>query len=258
MDTKGVDIIDSLIVVLCYGRVSSESQELERQLKKFRKLVKSERDIFTDKMTGSTLDRPGFQKMLHEAKILNERGYTVKLVFDDISRFARTSKEGQELYFKLIQDGYILEFLSTSHINSEAVLKRMKAIQDIDLTSFKSGKMAEGIRLLIEGMVEMTVATEFERVEKEREDIVRRIKEGMARDDVKAKLGKRVNYPVNLVKIFDQFHEGKISRSAVARELEFESKGKNTKKKGMTRQGLYKSWDKYQIEYERIKEELIK
>ena len=46
-----------------YARVSSCEQNLDRQLEAFRKLGADERDIITDKESGKSLDRPGYQAL---------------------------------------------------------------------------------------------------------------------------------------------------------------------------------------------------
>ena len=47
---------------VAYARVSSQDQNLDRQLEAF-KLIAPDR-IFTDKLSGKNIDRPGFQDMM--------------------------------------------------------------------------------------------------------------------------------------------------------------------------------------------------
>lgn len=47
---------------VAYARVSSQDQNLDRQLEAF-KLITPDR-IFTDKLSGKNIDRPGFQDMM--------------------------------------------------------------------------------------------------------------------------------------------------------------------------------------------------
>lgn len=46
-----------------YARVSSCEQNLDRQLETFAKLGADEREIVTDKESGRSLDRPGYQAL---------------------------------------------------------------------------------------------------------------------------------------------------------------------------------------------------
>lgn len=229
------------IIRLAYARVSTKNQSLERQIKKFIELGIMERDIFTDKYTGGKMDRPGFTEFLNTAELLKARGYEVELYFDDISRFSRTSEEGQKLYYNLMENGYKLIFLKTPHINSEAVKERMAATQNIDMNNL--GKLGEAIKNLVTVVIEMQVATEFDRVQKEREDLVRRTKEGLARPEVKKKLGKQMIFPINLKQVFTRYFNGEINKGGVAKELIFKtSKGE---RHGMGRTQLRANWSIY-------------
>lgn len=49
--------------VFYYARVSSKEQHLDRQIEAFRKLGADERDIITDKESGKSLERSGYQAL---------------------------------------------------------------------------------------------------------------------------------------------------------------------------------------------------
>ena len=49
--------------IFYYARVSSKEQHLDRQLEAFRKLGADERDIITDKESGKSLERSGYQAL---------------------------------------------------------------------------------------------------------------------------------------------------------------------------------------------------
>ena len=234
-------VVNSDTIRLAYARVSTKNQSLERQVRKFRELGIDERDIYTDKYTGGKIERPGFNEFLRIAKVLKKRGFEVELYFDDISRFSRTSTEGQKLYYELMESGYRLIFLKTPHINSEAVKERMVATQNIDMNNL--GKLGEAIKNLVTVVIEMQVATEFDRVQKEREDISRRTKEGLLRPEIKKKLGKQTLYPVNLEKVVERVLNKEITKTQAAKEMIFETK--NGKRYGMSRSQLMNNWDKY-------------
>ena len=46
-----------------YARVSSNEQNLDRQIEAFRKMGADMRDIITDKASGKNLDRAGYQAL---------------------------------------------------------------------------------------------------------------------------------------------------------------------------------------------------
>ena len=60
-----------------YARVSSKEQNLDRQLEAFKNLGADDRDIITDKESGKSLDRPGYQAL--KTTILREgrTGYSI-------------------------------------------------------------------------------------------------------------------------------------------------------------------------------------
>ena len=229
---------------LAYARVSTEQQSLDRQIKKFKEIGINERDIFKDKFTGKEINRPAFNELLQNAELLKRRGFDIELYFDDISRFSRTSEEGQKLYYSLIEKGYKLVFIATPHINSEAMKERFNSIQNIDMKNL--GEVGEAIKNLVIAVIKFQVATEFDRVQKDREEKVRMIKEGLKREDVKEKLGKRIIYPQNLEEVMKRYKNKEITKVEVAKELVFiTNKGV---RKGIARSRLYENWDKY-VEY---------
>ena len=228
-------------IKLGYARVSTKDQNLERQLKKFKDLGINDRDIYTDKFTGKEISRPGFDDFLYNVDVLRARGFDVELYFDDISRFSRTSKEGQELYYKLIEKGCKLIFLSTPHINSEVIKERFQSIQNIDMNNL--GALGDVIKNLVVTVIKMQVATEFDRVQKDREEKIRMTEEGMARKEVKEKLGKRMIYPDNLEEVMARYLNKEINKREVCELFRFTtSRGI---KVGLSRKQLYNNWDKY-------------
>lgn len=234
-------ILHNLTIKLGYARVSTKDQNLERQLKKFKELGINDRDIYTDKFTGKEISRPGFDDFLYNVDVLCARGFDVELYFDDISRFSRTSKEGQELYYKLIEKGCKLIFLSTPHINSEVIKERFQSIQNIDMNNL--GELGDVIKNLVVTVIKMQVATEFDRVQKDREEKIRMIEEGMARKEVKEKLGKRMVYPDNLEEVMARYLNKEINKREVCELFRFTtSRGV---KVGLSRKQLYNNWDKY-------------
>ena len=241
MSTIGLPKIQNNTIRLGYARVSTKDQNLERQIKKFKEIGIYDRDIFTDKFTGKEISRPGFDDFLENIDILLERGFNIELYFDDISRFSRNSKEGQELYYKLIEKGCKLIFLSTPHINSDVIKERFQSIQNIDMDNL--GELGDVIKNLVITVIKMQVATEFDRVQKDREEKIRMIEEGMARKEVKEKLGKRMIYPDNLEEVMTKYLNKEINKREVCELFRFTtSRGI---KVGLSRKQLYNNWDKY-------------
>ena len=99
-----------------YCRVSTERQSLKRQIDNIGAAYPDiqERDYFTEKYTGTTADRPEWQKLLGRV----QPGDTI--VFDEVSRMSRDAAEGAKQYEELYNKGVSLVFLKEPHINTEA------------------------------------------------------------------------------------------------------------------------------------------
>lgn len=235
-------------IKLGYARVSTKDQNLERQIKKFKDIGINDRDIYTDKFTGKEISRPGFDDFLYNVDILLQRRFNVELYFDDISRFSRNSKEGQELYYELIEKGCKLIFLSTPHINSEVIKERFQSIQNIDMDNL--GELGDAIKSLVVTVIKMQVATEFDRVQKDREEKIRMIEEGMARKEVKEKLGKRMIYPDNLEEIMQKYLNKEITKEKMCKLLKFTTP--RGIKVGLSRKQLYNNWEKYMARVKKV------
>lgn len=74
-----------------YGRVSTREQNLDRQIEAFRALGADERDIITDKESGKSMDRPGYQYL--RERLLREGDTLVVKSIDRLGRNAEQIKE---------------------------------------------------------------------------------------------------------------------------------------------------------------------
>ena len=71
-----------------YARVSSTTQNLDRQLDAFRSIGANERDIITDKISGKDFDRPGYQALKN---VILRCGDT--LVIKSLDRLSRRKED---------------------------------------------------------------------------------------------------------------------------------------------------------------------
>ena len=101
-----------MAIYVGYARVSTQKQSLSRQVTNIRNLYPDIK-IYSDKYTGTKLDRPNFQLLLSIVR----PGDTI--VFDSVSRMSRNAEEGYELYMELYEKGINLEFINEPHISSE-------------------------------------------------------------------------------------------------------------------------------------------
>ena len=161
-----------------YCRVSTKRQDLQRQIDNICK-VYPKAVIYSDKFTGSTLDRPNWNKLY---KLL-KAGDTV--IFDSVSRMSRDAAEGAELYAELYSNGINLIFLNEPYCNTETYKK--SAEKSIPETGNEIADIyIEATNKVLMILAKRQIEIAFEQAEKERKDICKRVKDGMAAKKNKA------------------------------------------------------------------------
>ena len=174
-----------------YCRVSTERQSLKRQIEN----IKSANErayqgalFYSDKYTGSTLDRPEWNKLYKRLK----KGDTV--VFDSVSRLSRDAESGAALYQELYDKGINLIFLNEPHCNTECY--RQAAAANIPPTGNKIADIyVKATNEVLMLLARRQIAIAFEQAEKERLDLCKRVKDGMrAAKAVAAERGIEITY----------------------------------------------------------------
>ncbi len=111
-----------------YARVSSTEQNLARQLEAIKKYAEennlelSDRDIITDKISGKTFDRPGYQFL---AQSLLRRGDY--LIIKELDRLGRDYEGIKEEWRRLTSEGICLIIIDSPllSLGSKSDLERM-------------------------------------------------------------------------------------------------------------------------------------
>lgn len=157
--------------VFGYCRVSTKSQKLERQVEN---LLKYEPTItiFKEKYTGTTTNRPAFNKLLKRVK----PGDTI--VFDSVSRMSRNAEEGWAIYKDLFTKGVNLVFLKEKLINTEMYAEEVNRAQ-MPLTGDDIDIILEAVSRYRLVIAEKQFKLAFDQAEKEVKDIQTRVKEGI-------------------------------------------------------------------------------
>lgn len=164
--------------IYAYCRVSTQRQDLQRQIDNITKLYPSA-VIYSDKYTGATTDRPNWNKLY---KLL-QAGDTV--IFDSVSRMSRNAAEGSELYQELYCKGINLIFINEPHCNTDTY--RQSAAQSIPETGNEIADIyIQATNKVIMILAKRQIEIAFEQAEKERKDICKRVKDGMAAKKNKA------------------------------------------------------------------------
>lgn len=161
--------------MFAYCRVSTERQSLKRQIDNIKAANNGAYAgalFFNDKFTGSTLDRPEWNRLYKRL----ETGDTI--VFDSVSRLSRDAESGAALYEELYQKGINLVFLNEPHCNTDCY--RQAAAANIPPTGNEIADIyIEATNRVLMLLARKQIALAFEQSEKERLDICKRVKDGM-------------------------------------------------------------------------------
>lgn len=153
---------------------SNDKQSFNRQEKSLQAYADSNNIeyllTFKDDMTGSTFNRPAWQKL---EKLLHE-GDTI--IIKEISRFTRQAEEGYIKYMELMNKGINLIFIDNPTVSTDYIKQLTNTANNLDLVT----------KTAMESMIKLLLIVELDRVQKEREIIVKRIKQGIQSSDKKS------------------------------------------------------------------------
>ena len=145
---------------------SNDKQSFNRQEKSLKVYAESNNIeyllSFKDDTSGSIFDRHGWNKL---EKII-QKGDTI--VFKEISRFTREAENGYKKYMELMQKGINLIFLDNPTVSTDYI----KNLTDIANTQNLVTKTT------LDSIIKLLLIVELDRVQQEREIIVKRIKQG--------------------------------------------------------------------------------
>ena len=181
--------------IYAYARVSTKEQNLDRQLKTLEEYGIGERDIVTDKASGKTLDRPGYQMLKYQ--MLRDGDTLVVMSLDRLSR--------NKVHIK-----NELEYYKQHHI-------RVKVL-DIPTTLIE---LPEEQDLIFDMINNILIEVLSSIAEQERVRTHQRQAQGIAAAKEKGKhLGRpQAQYPDNWDEVYGQWKAGNMTAVAAIREL---------------------------------------
>ena len=181
--------------IMGYARVSSQGQNLDRQILELKKYVPEE-NIVVDKASGKDLERPGYQALKGPLGLRHGD----ELVIKSLDRLSRNKAEIKRE----------LEWFRDHDI----VLR----VLDMPTTLLELGEEQRWIQEMVDNIIIEVMAS---LAEQERVQIRQRQREGIEAAKKKGKhLGRpRVELPENWEKIVDDWKEHKITAREVARQL---------------------------------------
>ncbi len=172
-----------------YARVSTKTQNLERQITEIEKeqarlypqgtITK----IYKDKFRGTTLNRDEWQKLYNRVKENDT------IIFESVDRLSRNAKEGVEVYQELYTRGVNLIFINDPLINTDNYKKSMS--EKLSLTGITEADFyIEATNKLLLHLAKKQVKIAFEQAQKDNETRSRRVKEGQAKTNKKIGIEK--------------------------------------------------------------------
>lgn len=179
-----------------YMRISTkevaDKQSFQRQDKSLAKYAEdnnlsyNNRTLYRDDISGSTFNRPDWIEL---EKILRA-GDTI--IFKEISRFTRQASEGYDKYMELMDKGINLIFLDNPTVSTDYIKQLTNIANSQELVT----------KTALEGTIKLLLIVELDRVQQERELIVKRIKQGIEASTNKS--GRKIG---NLDKMNDELKE---------------------------------------------------
>ena len=168
-----------------YVRISNRrKQDTARQIKNIQEAY-PQAVIIQEKMTGTTMDRPEWNKLYKKADS------TTTIIFDSVSRMSRGNpNEALDIYENLYNRGVNLIFLKEPHINTETYKQTLQGL--VSLTNTDVDYILEGVNKYLMALAKTQILIAFQQSAKEAEDIRQRTKEALAISRLNGKtLGKQ-------------------------------------------------------------------
>lgn len=169
-----------------YIRVSTRKQNPQRQYKNMQSYCEEHGikvcKTFEDKFTGTTADRPQFNKLKVRVNNDIKAGHEVTIIFDSVSRMSRNADEGKKQYFEWFDMGVNLIFLHEAPINTDAY---KASLREVGYTGTDADLILEGVNNFLRKLAHKQIELAFEQAEKEARDIKSRVIEGLEASDNK-------------------------------------------------------------------------
>jgi len=161
-----------------YCRISTVKQNIERQIANIKKEF-PDAVIITEEYTGTTVDRPKWNKLCKQLK----EGDTV--VFDEVSRMSRNAEEGFKLYEELYNRGVNLIFIKERHIDTEVYKQTLR--NGVEMTGTDVDVILEGVNKYLMILAKKQIEIAFQTAQAEVDFIHQRTSEGVRRAQAEGK-----------------------------------------------------------------------
>ena len=187
-----------------YIRVSTRKQNPLRQYKNMESYCRDHNikvtKTYEDKFTGTTTDRPEFNRLKKRVAANLLEGKEVTIIFDSVSRMSRDATEGVKQYFEWFDSGVNLIFMHEPSINTETY---RQSLREIGMTGTDADLILEGVNKFLRKLATNQIIQAFEQAEKEARDIKSRVVEGLEAEGFKSTTAEFTRIPQNNVEVTD-------------------------------------------------------
>lgn len=172
------------MIIYGYPRVSTKKQSIERQIDNIKKSF-PDAIIVPETYTGTSTDRPQWNKLYKEVKRKAKSGEEVAIVFDEVSRMSRNADEGFTLYKELYESGISLVFLKEPHINTDTYKHALNRRIELSVNTGREAtdkfikSITDAMNEFLLDLVKEQIRLAFEQAELEVEHLHTRTKEGI-------------------------------------------------------------------------------
>ena len=148
------------MIIYGYARISTMKQNIGRQIDNIKREY-PDAVIIMEEYTGTTTDRPKWNKLIEHVKQEVSKGTEITIVFDEVSRMSRNAAEGFENYKMLYDMGVRLVFLKERHIDTDnfrQALQSKVAMTGTDIDCILQG-VNEYLMILAKRQIEIAFET---------------------------------------------------------------------------------------------------
>lgn len=172
-------------IIYGYCRISTVKQRIERQIDNIKREY-ADAIIITEEYTGTTTNRPNWNKLYKQAVDKASKGEKVTIVFDEVSRMSRNASEGMALYAELYSKGIELVFLKEPFVNTSVFREATK--NSIEMTGNEiADEYIKTTNRVMMILAKKQIQIAFEQAQKEVDYLHQRTSEGVRQAQLQGK-----------------------------------------------------------------------
>lgn len=162
-----------------YCRVSTQKQNIQRQIDNIKTRYPLA-EVITEEYTGTSMNRPEWNKLYKTVLRESAGGEDVTIVFDEVSRMSRDAEEGFRLYQELYDRGIRLVFLKEPYIDTDTYRSATEQ-NAVSMTGTDVDIILDAINRYQMRLAEAQIKLAFEAAQKEVDYLHQRTSEGVRR-----------------------------------------------------------------------------